>query len=61
MRFYGILLVSFLFVKNGIGQPIKTLLPPKPVIVGTAFQVQFIIAQPENFKDYIVPDFEGFT
>ncbi len=39
---------------------IRTILPQKPVIAGEPFQVQFILEDNEDAKNFIPPDFNGF-
>ncbi len=41
-------------------QEIITIIPPKPVALGTAFQVQYIVTKPEVFSDFLPPAFNGF-
>ncbi|HEU0064300.1 MAG TPA: BatD family protein, partial [Flavisolibacter sp.] len=61
MKKLTLLIYSFLLTVSALfGQVLKTIVPNDPVVVGTAFQVQFIILYPTDVVNTIPPDFKNF-
>ena len=59
MRFAVV--IVFLLVSSVLSaQKIQTIVPSQPVVIGTAFQVQYIIIDPTGFNDAQRPQFENF-
>jgi hypothetical protein len=60
MKLASILFCFFLFC-NASAQKLQTVVPSQPVVVGTAFQVQYIVTVPSDLSKTQAPLFEGFT
>ena len=43
-----------------VAQKVQTIVPQQPVVVGTAFQVQYIITQPGELANTVLPAFDSF-
>ncbi|HEU4473046.1 MAG TPA: BatD family protein [Flavisolibacter sp.] len=57
---FGILLM--LLTTAGLqAQRIRTIVPQQPVVVGNAFQVQYVINEPADIAGYKTPYFEGMS
>jgi hypothetical protein len=46
--------------QNLLAQKVQTIVPLQPVVVGTAFQVQYIITQPGELANTVLPAFDSF-
>ena len=57
----GIFFFIILCYHIGFTQKIQSIVPDQPIVVGTAFQVQFIITQPDNLLKTTPPSFENFS
>ncbi len=44
---------------TAVAQKIRTIVPRQPVVVGNAFQLQFIITDPTGFTDLVPPAFDS--
>ena len=51
----------FIFLASVLAaQKIQTVVPSQPIVIGTAFQVQYIIIEPSGFAGAETPEFENF-
>ncbi len=61
MKRYSAILFFFLFAAAAMGQTqFKTIVPQTPIVVGDAFQVQYVIDDGEAATGFITPVFKGF-
>ncbi|HEX2606070.1 MAG TPA: BatD family protein, partial [Flavisolibacter sp.] len=57
----NVLLLLFVPLSLAVwGQRIQTILPAQPVVLGTAFQVQYVITDPAEITNINTPDFDSF-
>lgn len=59
MKKYSLFFIGFLFFLTSIAQRIQTIVPKQPVVVGNAFQVQYIITEPSDLVKITEPSFDG--
>ena len=62
-RFMMRILSFIFFILTGqtlLAQKVQTIVPLQPVVVGTAFQVQYIITQPGELSNTVLPSFDSF-
>lgn len=61
MKRYSAILFFFLFAAAAMGQTqFRTIVPQTPIVVGDAFQVQYVIDDGETATGFISPVFKGF-
>jgi hypothetical protein len=60
MRPSFLILLLLLLKITAFTQSIRTIVPSRPIIIGTSFRLQFIISEPDALSDLIPPSFDGF-
>lgn len=59
MRFSGIILFLLASI-TALAQRVQTIVPDRPVVIGTAFQVQYVVLDPADLSGFTPPVFENF-
>ncbi len=59
MRLSGIILFLLASI-TAMAQRVQTIVPDRPVVIGTAFQVQYVVLEPADLSNFTPPVFENF-